>query len=897
MIGKTISHYNILEKLGEGGMGVVYKAEDTKLKRTVALKFLPPDLTRDPEAKERFLHEAQAAAALEHQHICHVYEIDESEDQMFIAMGFVEGQTLKEKIDAGPLKIDEALKIVIQVAKGLHAAHEKGIVHRDIKGDNIMITEKGEAKIMDFGLAKLKGQTKITKEGSTMGTAPYMSPEQAQGADVDHRTDIWSLGVVLYKTITGQLPFKGEYKQAVIYSIINEEPEPPTALRTGVPMELERIVNKALTKNPSERYQHTDDLLVDLNKLKKDSTAGMSVFEKTARIDTPKKPVKKLVIAAVVIIPILLAGYWFLSKKQTPPPGGDTGGKQKIVVFPFENHGPPEDTYFADGITDEIASRLAAVSSLGVISRTSAVQYDRKGKTMTQIGEDLGVDYVLEGTIRWDRGGGGHRVNSGPGHRVNSQPGHRVNSQPGHRVRVTPQLIRVSDDTSLWSERYDRVLEDIFEVQTEIAEHVIRHLDIALPASERRTLEDRPTRNLEAYNAFLRGITYIEQPGYEQENLQMAEQMVKRAVELDPDFAKAHATLSLVSSLMYTTGSDHTKERIAKAKGSVDRAFELQPGMPMAHMALGYYHFLCFNAYDRALEEFLLARKGLPNEKKIFEALFRIQRNQGRFDEAVDNLKTAVDLDPRNANYYYELGLTHMISRKYSQAEKYLDHSISLAPDQVLAYGMKAFNYYRWKGRRGLVKARAALEKIPRQNEDSSIFFWCIQEIYEKNYPAALDRLSSFSGDIIESGNSFIPKSQMEGYIYFGMKNLESGFASFDSARILLEKELEKRPDDSRVHASLGVIYTFMGRKEEALREGKRAVELCPVSEDALGGPAYIRELAFIYLMVGEYDLAIEKLDYLLSIPSGISVPLLQLESAWSTLHKHPKFQRLMEKY
>jgi serine/threonine protein kinase/tetratricopeptide (TPR) repeat protein len=339
MIGKTVSYYKILEKLGEGGMGVVYKAEDTKLKRIVALKFLPPGLTRDPQAKERFLHEAQAAAALEHQHICNIYEIDETEDQIFIVMSCFEGQTLKEKIDAGPLKIDKALKIAVQAAEGLQAAHEKRIVHRDIKSANIMVTEKGQTKIMDFGLAKLKGQTKITKEGSTLGTAPYMSPEQAQGADVDHRTDIWSLGVVLYEMITGQLPFKGEYEQAVVYSIMNEEPEPLTALRTGVPLELERIINKTLAKNPSERYQHADDLVVDLKKLEKDTKPEITPSPRIIPIHPSKKPYRKFLIPGIFLLIAMAALAYFLFLKGPSKPASFKAAlnPKRMVVAVFEN--------------------------------------------------------------------------------------------------------------------------------------------------------------------------------------------------------------------------------------------------------------------------------------------------------------------------------------------------------------------------------------------------------------------------------------------------------------------------------------------------------------------------------------------------------------------------------
>jgi serine/threonine protein kinase/tetratricopeptide (TPR) repeat protein len=834
MIGQIVSHYKIVEKLGEGGMGVVYKAEDTKLKRTVALKFLPPELMRDPGAKERFLHEAQAAAALEHQHICNIYEIDEAEDQIFIVMSCFEGQTLKEKIDTGPLKIDEALKIAIQAAEGLQAAHEKGIVHRDIKSANIMFTVKEQTKIMDFGLAKLKGQTKLTKEGSTLGTAAYMSPEQAQGADVDHRTDIWSLGVVLYEMIAGQLPFKGEYEQAVVYSIMNENPEPLTALRTGVPMELERIINKALSKDPSERYQHADDIVVDLKALKRS-------IDSQAKSGLPPSPVTE-------------------SKRK------------KIVVLPFENLGPPEDKYFADGMTEEITSRLAAVSGLGVISRTSAVQYDRKGKTLTQIGQDLGVDYVLEGSIRWARGTGGKS-----------------------RVRVTPQLIRVSDDTHLWSERYDRVLEDIFEVQTEIAKHVIHHLDITLLEPEQSTLKTRPTKNLEAYNAYLRGIEYIRRPAYVEEPLQLALHMFKRAVDIDPDFTLAYVELSKIHSEIYFMGYDRTNERISKAKAALDRALQFQPELPEVHMALGYYHYWCHKSYEPALEEFSIARKGLPNETGILHPVALIQRRQGRFQEAINNMKSAIDLSPQNARLFFELGLTNSLFRQYSQAELEMDRSISLAPDQIYAYLYKALNYWTWNGDLG--KARTTLERMPQKNEVTSIYFWYLQESLERNYPAALARLSSSPSDIINFQNIFIPKSQLAGYIHQSMKKPELARFSFESARILLEKEMKKQPDDPCIHSSLGIVYAALGRKEEAIKEGKLAVELYPVSKDAPGGPQRVLDLAYIYVLLGEYDLAIEKLEYLLSIPSYISVPLLRLDPKWDPLRQHQKFQRLLEKY
>ena len=466
MVGQTISHYKILEKLGEGGMGVVYKAEDTKLKRTVALKFLPPEFTRDKDAKERFSIEAQAAAALSHSNIVTVHEIDECEDQIYIAIEYVKGQSLKDKIESGPLNINEALKIAIQVAEGLNEAHEKGIVHRDIKSANIMITDKGQVKIMDFGLAKLKGKSKLTKAGTTVGTTSYMSPEQSMGKDVDHRTDIWSLGVVLYEMITGQLPFKGEYEQAVVYSILNEEPEPVTGLRTGVPKELERIINKALEKNPSERYQHVQDIMIDIKGLRKKNK-----LRRLKGIHT------------------------------------DTGSKPSIAVLPFRDMSPQKDQdYFCEGIAEEIINALTQIEKLRVIARTSAFAYKGENIDAREIGKKLDVETLLEGSIR----------------------------KAGNRLRITAQIINVADGSHLWSEKYDREMEDIFAIQDEITLTVVDNLKIKLLGKEKENIVKHHTDNQEAYNSYLKGRYFWNRRykiGY-----RMALEHFQQAIEKDPFF-------------------------------------------------------------------------------------------------------------------------------------------------------------------------------------------------------------------------------------------------------------------------------------------------------------------------------------------------------------------------
>ena len=605
MIGKTVSHYEILEHIGEGGMGVVYKALDTTLDRHVAIKFLPPHLSFDAGAKKRFVHEAKAASALNHSNIAVIHEIDETpEGQMFIVMAYYEGQTLKDKLSDGALSVDEAVMIVVQIASGLAKAHEKEIMHRDIKPANILLTEDGEVKLADFGLAKLAGRTQITKSGITVGTVSYMSPEQASGRDTDHRSDLFSLGVVLYELLTGQLPFKGDHEAAVLYGILNNDPDPVSSHDAQLSGALQSVVDRAMSKDPASRYQSAGEMAADLKRLTKTES-------RSSHGTVGSRPVwRRFLPVTAVTVAVIVIGYFAYSSYVVTDRSDSPHSRKMIVVLPFENLGPPEDKYFADGITEEITARLARIVELGVIARTSAIQYVNTDKTIQEIGEELGVDFIMEGTIRWQQSSG----------------------EPS-RIRVTPQLIRVSDATHVWAEIYDEPMTKIFSVQSSIARKVIEAIDVTLIDRERNAADSGPTDDLDAYQAYLRGMDHLRRASISREQLEVAERMFSRAIELDPGFAVAYSELSMVHTDMFIY-HERTEERLALAKTALDQALSLEPGLAEAHLAHGYYYQGGHHDYTKALEEFTIAQNSSPNNYSVLEAIGVLYKITGEFEKS-----------------------------------------------------------------------------------------------------------------------------------------------------------------------------------------------------------------------------------------------------------------------
>jgi serine/threonine-protein kinase len=576
-----------------------------------------------------------------------------------------------------------------------------------------------------------------------------------------------------------------------------------------------------------------------------------------------------LPVVVVVVVLATLAVWKFL-------PGGANDGSDertgpvKLVVLPFENLGAPEDEYFADGITDEITSKLAVVRGLRVISRTSATKYKNTDKGLPEIGEELGVQYVLEGTIRWDKRG------------------------ESEKVRITPQLIDVSDDFHLWAENYEREIEEIFAVQADIASQIANALDITLLASERRTVEARPTENLDAYRAYLRGVEYTWHSDELQDNVRLAIQLFERAVNLDPEFALSYAVLSEAHALMYHYGYDRSEERLSQARAAVDKAFELQPELPEAHLAFARYYYNGYRNYERALEELAIAERGLPNDERILRLTGYILRRQGKLEAAVDRFKKAFELSPQDNKIANNIGVTYAYLRKYAEAVRYLDLSISLAPDQADAYENKAYSYIFWLG--DTKRARDVFEEIPGESryvQQLSLTLWRL----ERDYRAVLDFASSVSEPIVFWYGYASPTALLAARAHRLMGEPELAHASFDLARATLEEELEAHPDDHRFHSALGYAYAGLGRKDDAIREGRRGVDLFPVSKDALVGARRVQDLAVIYTWVGEYDAALDEIEYLLSIPAWFSVHALRLDPDFDPLRDHPRYQELLEKY
>ncbi|MGA2069853.1 MAG: protein kinase [Sedimentisphaerales bacterium] len=878
--GSRIGPFQIEQELGRGAMGVVYLAKDTRLDRKVAVKTMPDELMGNPIVRTRWKREAQILASLNHPNIAMILEVfEESEGLGCLILEYVSGQTLSERIAKGPVKMEEALSMALQIAEAVSAAHGHGVIHRDLKPGNIKITPEGNVKVLDFGLAKSIGtdaqdlKTTVTEPGRVIGTPAYMSPEQARGNPTDERSDIWSFGCILYEMLTGTALFEGQTFSDTIANTLGRDPD-WKVLPKNMPANIHVLLRRCLEKDPHKRLQHIGDAAIEISETLSPPPTAPPATSPTLVSLGPGAAAKAslrriaMVIGATIIVVAAIIAAWLVIKKPSLPLSKEI----RLVVLPFENLGPDKDEYFAAGITDAITARLATIHGLGVISRQSAMRYKKGEKSAQQIANELRVDYILEGTVQRERP-----------------------SDPNSRVRIIPQLIKASNDTHVWAQAYDNDMSEVFRVQSDMAERVAQALDITLVERERRALQSRPTENMEAYDYFLRGNEYRNR-STDKNDLKIAIQMYERAVELDPKFALAYAQLSRTHANMYWQYYDRTGERLGMAKKAVDRALQLDPDLPETHLALGNYYYNCQSDWDRALEEFAIVRKSQPNNSDLLSYIGFVQRRQGKFEEALANIKRASELDPLSNFQALELAYTFQWMRNYPEALRYFNRSISLAPDIPEPYVDKAWLYLTWEG--STQKARAVVEealKNIRSPEESSIVDLLITlDEYEGKYQKALDRLSLKSEDI-DDQDYFIPRAMRYAEIYGYMNENEMAKKYYDKGRNILEAKIRQQPDDARFHSELGIAYAGLGRREDAIREGKIGVDLLPITTEAWRGTERLSDLAQIYVMVGEFDLAIDQIEFLLSIPAGLSIPLLRLDPAWAPLREHPRFKKLLE--
>lgn len=860
--GTKIGRYKIVASLGKGGMGEVYRARDTQLDRDVAMKVLPEHLAQDTLALKRFQRETKAIASVSHPNILAIHDSGEHEGIAFAVMELLEGETLRERLKLSAIPVSKALEITAAISDGLAAAHAKGVVHRDLKPENLFLQRDGGVKILDFGLARQANpntaadvaeaptQSQITGLGIVLGTVAYMSPEQIRAENLDARTDIFSLGCILYEMIAGKRPFSGKTTTELGAAILRDQPEK----LPGVPQEIQRIIDRCLEKDRNHRFHSAHDLSFAI-KDRLDSTREAS------KVVIPVQSNRKIRIAAAIaaVLALLVAGAW-ISFARWQSTHTETGLPhiRSLAVLPLENlTGDPSQEYFADGMTEELIAKLARISSLRVISRTSVMEYKNARKSLPEIGKELNVDAIVEGSI----------------------------FQAGNRVRITAQLIHASTDQHLWADRYERDLADILALQNDVASAIAKEVQVQLAPNEALQLTSAQQVNPTAYEAYLRGLNYAN-AFITPDNLKMAVTMFEKAVDLDPQFATAYAELSKSNSFLYLT-IDHSPERLAQAKKALDRAFELDPELAEGHHALASYYYFGFRDYERALRELMIAKRTLPNNISILVKEGAIYRRQGKLKESLEPFRKAFAIDPRNGQTAADIGVVYSQMRNYPEAQRYFDLSIALAPDGENGYMFSCRNILRWKG--NIPQARAILSKAP---ETKNIFmaeerFWL--EFYERKYDKALEALS----------NPFyepIRKSIYEGLVYQKLNRPEPVRASLEKARRLIEEKFRKRPNDVELTGNLALVYAGLGRKEEAIRKAKEAIQILPVSKDAFFGMFYVERLAHVYVLTGEYDAAIAQLQYLLSVPSPMSANLLAIDPRWDPIRSDVRFQKLLQK-
>jgi TolB-like protein/Flp pilus assembly protein TadD len=882
--------YALKRELGRGGMATVFLAQDLKHKRAVALKVLLPDLAASVGA-ERFHREIEIAARLQHPHILTVLDSGDAAGQLWFTMPFVEGQSLRDRLHREhQLPVEDALRIAREAAAALDYAHEQGVVHRDVKPENILLTRRGDVLVADFGIARALGgggTDALTQTGMAVGTPAYMSPEQAAGGQVDGRSDLYSLGCVLYEMLAGEVPYTGPTAQAIVAKRFSDPPPSVRRVRPTVPEPVDQAVQRVLALVPADRFSTGIELAHALQVPVTTPTATPTVMTPPAPTWTtpaprapapavstpaPAQPRRPVPVAAIMLALGFAIGLGVLFAWRRSHGGAEeSAGPKRLAVLPFENLGDSADGYFADGITDEVRGRLAAVPGLEVVAGRSSNDYRRTTKTLPEIARDLAVDYILVGKIRWERGGGG-----------------------ASRVRVSPELIKIAPGaapTTKWAQPFDAALTDVFQVQADIAGRVTQSLNLALEAGGAPAAKAaRPTTSTDAYDYYLQGNEYYERQT--SADVRLALQLYQRAVGLDSSFALAWARLARAEAFVYWFG-DRSAGQLTRVEHAARRALALAPDLAEAHLAMGYYHYWGLREYAEALDEFAAAAKREPNNAEVAYVTGLVLRRQGKWDPAMASFRHAVEVDPRSVENLFELASVHFFTRDYAEAERVLDRATALAPDSPNLYALRMITYLNWEG--SLEKPRRLMrEALGRfafaRFGETQTFGDCFDLLAADDaYQADVERLTpaAFSGVLL----SYLG---FKASVYRRRGETTRWRAYADSARNEALATIRRHEDTYFTYTTMAVENAYLGRADEAVEAGKQALAKLPPSKDAMFGPEAYITLAQVYMVLGKPAAAVDQLQAALAIPSYLSAARLRADPLWAPLKGNAAFEHLV---
>jgi TolB-like protein/Tfp pilus assembly protein PilF/predicted Ser/Thr protein kinase len=861
--------YELLEEIGRGGQGVVYRARQRSLNRTVALKVIGLGRWATKAHLKRFRLEAEAAASLNHPCIVPIYEVGERDGACYFSMGLVEGGQLDAIAKREPMPPRRAAELIAKVARTVHYAHEHGILHRDIKPGNVLLDAKGEPHLTDFGLARLvETESTVTRTMEVLGTPSYMAPEQAVGnnARVTSVTDVYGLGAVLYQLLTGHPPFAGGTTYETIKLLLDTEPRQPRVLNPKIDRDLSTICLKCLEKDPERRYSSALALAEDLERWLKHEpiqARHAGAFIRGGKW-VRRNPTRALLAASLVAL--VAAAGWIVWKSEFIRRPVTSG----IAVLPFENlsEQQKENSAFADGVQDDILTKLAKIADLKVISRTSVMEYRGK-RNVRRIGNELRVSHVLEGSVRRD----------------------------GTRLYVNAQLIDTRTDTHVWAEQYDRVLNDLFAIQSEIAQKVAEQLHAKISAAEKLAIEHKTTADLTAFDLYSRANDILLGRNHRVEDYAQAVDLLNQVVARDPSFLQAYCQLAFAHDALYFNEVDHTPARLAMAKDAIDSAFRLKPDSGEAHLAQAEHLYRGYLDYDGALDELQIARRALPNHARIFQLTGFIQRRQGRWEESAGNLERAAELDPRDIETLRAIADNYWSYRRYDEAKSWLARALAVEPNDARV--KVEFSMWEMALNADTRPLHRTIESI-RTTNPAAIFSriagsWLICALAERDAAAATDALSALGEAEIGFGDPVLfNRAFVEGLIARMTNDEHKAQLAFATARAEQEKIVQAQPDFGPPWCVLGLIDAGLGRREEALREGRRAVELLPVEKDAFVGRYLVRYLAVIAAWVGDKDLACEQLAIAIRPPKPVTYGNLKLQPFWDPLRGEPCFENLV---